>query len=266
MGLRISVLAVLVGIVWAFSTVPNADFNGCLKCHRPHHETLNTCIGCHRGNPRTERINIAHYRFIQGRYAHFRLPQSPVVKTGRHLVEKFACRRCHAFDGRGNQLAASLDQASQTVQPQALATFIKEPVPFMPNFYFTATYIDQLINAILATAPDPADQSGEIPSVIHFKDNIETGGNLFEKHCGACHRVLTRRWGGLGHGAIGPNLSGLLTRFYPPNYEGKSPWNPSGLKRWLQNPRDIRTNSPMPPVNLNPNELTNILSSFQNGR
>ncbi len=262
LGLRISVLAVLVSIVWALSTVPNADFNGCLKCHRSHHETLDICIGCHRGNPRTERVNIAHYRFIQGRYAHFNLPQSPVVKDGRRLIEKLACRRCHGFDGRGNQLAASLDRAARTVQPLDLAAFIKKPVPFMPNFYFTATHIDQLVNAILAAAADPADQTDEIPSVIHFKNNIENRSHIFDRHCGACHRILTRRWGGLGQGDIGPNLSGLLTRFYPQNDKGKTAWNPSGLKKWLQNPRDIRVNTQMIPVELNANEFSNILALF----
>ena len=75
--------------------------------------------------------------------------------------------------------------------------------------------------------------------------------------------MLTHRLGGLGRGDIGPNLSGLLTRFYPPNYKGQTAWNPRGLQRWLQNPRDIRVNTQMPPIDLNADELTNILGVLQ---
>ncbi|MFC1826216.1 selenite/tellurite reduction operon c-type cytochrome lipoprotein ExtS, partial [Thermodesulfobacteriota bacterium] len=184
-----------MSVVWTLSTVPNSDYNGCLKCHRLHHETLGTCTGCHRGNLGTERVNIAHYRLIQGRYAHFNFPKSPVIQAGHDLIEELACRRCHVSGNSGNQLAADLDRAFLMVQPQDLAAFIKEPAPFMPNFYFTETHIDKLVNAILAAAADAADQTDEIPYMVHFKDSNENSGNLFDKHCGTCHRVLSQQFG-----------------------------------------------------------------------
>jgi cytochrome c2 len=66
-------------------------------------------------------------------------------------------------------------------------------------------------------------------------------------HCGGCHRVLTRKWGGLGRGAIGPNLSGLTGEFYPTQFKEGEPWTTERLGKWLENPRAIRPGARMPP-------------------
>ncbi len=261
MGLRISVLAVLAGIVWAASSASSPVSYGCIECHSPHNETHGSCIACHRGNPRTKRLPIAHYRLIAGEYAHFNFPQSPVVASGRLLIEKLACRRCHRTWGSGNHLAADLDREYTTVQAQDLAAAIKEPAPFMPNFYFGESQISELVNAVLA-ADNSQSHGDETPLVIHFESKNKGRTDSFGKQCGACHRVLTPSLGGLGYGHIGPNLSGLLTRFYPQNYPAEMPWTPSGLKRWLENPRDLRAITQMPPVTLKDVEFTHILSSL----
>jgi hypothetical protein len=66
---------------------------------------------------------------------------------------------------------------------------------------------------------------------------VEWVENAFDKHCGGCHRVLTRRWGGLGSGLVGPNLSGLTSEFYPMPFREGEPWTAERLKKWLENPR-----------------------------
>jgi len=251
-----------VSVVWAVGTVPNSDYSGCVKCHRPHHEARGACIGCHRGNPRTDRINIAHYRLIGSQYAHFNFPKSPEVIDGHNLIEKFACRRCHQTGRKGNTLATNLDLSLKKNLPQTLADTIKNPAAYMPNFYFLETDIIKLVNAILDSGAAFESGPNESPQFIHFEESKKYNENPFVKQCGACHRVLSKQFGGLGRGNTGPNLSGLFTQFYPQNYKGKTAWNPDGLKRWLKNPRDIKVNAQMPPAFLNADEFTNILSIF----
>ncbi len=132
----------------------------------------------------------------------------------------------------------------------------------MPNFYFSETDIIKLVNTVLASSAAFESEHIESPQLIHFEDGKNNDENPFAKHCGACHRVLSKQLGGLGRGNTGPNLSGLLTQFYPQNDKGKTAWNPKGLQRWLQNPRDIRVNTQMIPVELNTNEFANILALF----
>ena len=76
------------------------------------------------------------------------------------------------------------------------------------------------------------------PQVVHFDQNGETGRDVFSIKCGPCHRVLTERWGGLGRGDAGPNLSGLLTSFYPKSFKTDGEWNAERLRRWLENLND----------------------------
>lgn len=263
MGLRLSILAVIAGVIWALNPITDRGGLGCLQCHRPHHEKLGVCMDCHRGNPRTNRIRIAHYRLIPGKYTQFRLPESVIVKDGRRLVRDFACRRCHRIGGSGNRLATDLDRVLPKVQPQNLVAAIKEPAPSMPDFYFSETHVTDLVNAILKSSADTNLESDEFPLVVHFNNDMPDRENLFARHCSSCHRLLTRKAGGLGRGDIGPNLSGLLTEFYPQNFKNGQAWDAVGLKKWLENPRNIRDVTQMVPVQLTDDEFTRLARLFQ---
>jgi cytochrome c2 len=201
---------------------------------------------------------------IYGKYAQFRLPQSPVVKNGRRMIGDFACRRCHRIGGNGNGLAANLDSILPDVQPQELTDAIKVPAASMPDFYFTEAQITKLVNAVLYHASGVESELAEVPLVVHFENNNENLENIFSESCSDCHRVLTRKFGGLGRGDIGPNLSGLMTEFYPQNYEIEESWTASVLKKWLRNPREIRVNARMNTVQLSDDEFADLVSLFQN--
>lgn len=82
---------------------------------------------------------------------------------------------------------------------------------------------------------------------------------MFVKQCGGCHKLLSKQHGGLGSGTAGPNLSGLLTRFYPANFEEDNAWNEERLKRWLKNPRQVRGQTLMRPIPLKPEEWEQLL-------
>lgn len=259
MGLRVSILTLLLGLLWSTGPYFYKGHRGCSECHIPHYETEATCVDCHRGNPGTDRTQIAHYQLIQGKYACFTLPDSPVVKDGYQLINTSGCRRCHRIGRKGNVLASDLDTSFEKTLPEALADAIINPATFMPNFYFQETTVTRLVNAILDSGAVYASTSNEDSRVIHFEEDIKDNDNIFNKHCGSCHRLLTQQFGGLGQGDIGPNLSGIFSRFYFKNFKDGKSWNADRLKQWLKNPRDIRVNTQMPPIKLTEDDLRHLI-------
>jgi cytochrome c2 len=262
LGLGCQVITILAGI-FCQSVLGLAGGSSCLKCHQSHHEEKGACIDCHRGNPGTDRILIAHHDLIPAKYAHFAMEGSPVVKRGEALVKTSACRRCHVMGAMGNRLATDLDRVFGAARPQQLFDAIKRPVLFMPNFFFKDTHIIELVNAVLAEAARAEPEAGEMPLVIHFEDEKPAEERIFGKHCGSCHKVLTMRFGGLGKGDIGPNLSGLFSEHYPKTHGDKEPWASKSLKNWLENPRRIRMNARMPPVELKSDEFLSLLGVLE---
>ena len=251
--------SILGGIFFLQSVIALAGGSGCLKCHEPHYEEKGTCVGCHRGIPVTDRVSIAHHDLILAKYADFTMEGSPVVKRGGKLVETSGCRRCHVTGAKGNRLATNLDRVLGAARPQKLFDAIKTPVLFMPNFCFKDTHIIEIVNAILAEAARTEPEAGEIPLVIHFENKKQAEESVFVKYCGSCHRALTTRFGGLGKGDIGPNLSGLFSEYYPKTYGDKEQWSSKPLKKCLENPRQISKNAQMAPVILTSDEFSRLL-------
>ncbi len=259
MGLRIFVVVTLMGLIWLAGPHFYKGHTDCAQCHTPHFETDGTCVDCHRGDPRSRRMNIAHYRLIQGEYACFTLPRNSNVLEGRQRIDTSGCRRCHKTGNQGNRLASNLDASLDTTLPEDLAHAIKYPAVFMPNFYFNEPDILYLVNAILGSSNLWRPDSAETPKIIYFEKSKEDRNNTFNKYCGSCHRVLTQQFGGLGQGDIGPNLSGIFSRFYFNNFNDGKSWNADRLKQWLKNPRDIRINAQMLPVKLSEDELRHLI-------
>ncbi len=102
----------------------------------------------------------------------------------------------------------------------------------------------------------------ETAQVVHFEDEKRSRENSFVKHCGPCHRILSERYGGLGKGDIGPNLSGLLTEFYPKTYRDAETWTIEKLRKWLENPRSSRPAARMRPVRLTTGEFTVLVETL----
>jgi cytochrome c2 len=212
---------------------------------------LGGCVDCHGGEERTRRQDLAHHDLFVGALTHFRLPQSPVTEAGIRLLDSSACRRCHISGKKGNRLASNLDQRA-ALRPLDLEAAIRQPVDFMPNFHFSDASIVRLVNALLLGARSSAPISAEVPRMVHFEGSRDSLENPFVKHCGGCHRMLTARHGALGRGTAAPNLSGLLTEYYPANFgPDQLPWTRERLKTWLENPRRQRSLTQMraPPVN-----------------
>lgn len=129
----------------------------------------------------------------------------------------------------------------------------------MPNFYLSDRQITNLVNAILAGAAEAEHKGGEVPQIVRFEDLEKNTDNVFEKMCGSCHKILSKTYGALGKGEIGPNLSGVFTQFYPSTFPDNRRWTEERLRRWLQNPRKLRPSSAMRPVPLKIPETGTIL-------
>lgn len=212
----------------------------------------------------TSRIEIAHTGLISARYAAFTLAESPVLKRGEDQLKEYACRRCHISNKTGNRLATNLDLVLGQSTPEKLNEAIMKPVLFMPDFRFTESQRVELVNAILAGAKRSDSPAGEQPIQIHFERELGQSQRQFEKQCGGCHRALTVKYGGLGNGLAGPNLSGLFSEFYPKNHSvEKKSWDPNNLEKWIRNPRKIRPLTQMAPVELQPTELDKLNEELQ---
>ncbi len=241
----------------------------CLGCHPLHYADKGRCADCHRGDGRTDRKNIAHRDLIPAAYSFFALPDSPVVRRGGGRIEASSCRRCHAWLGEGNAFAANLDDLLAASQPAKIRDAIRTPAAYMPDFRFEETQIRDIVNAILAAgARRQGKEAVEIPVVVHFEETQDRLDLLFPKACGPCHRILSDTGGGLGIGAVGPNLSGLLTPHYPKTFGGVERWTPENLKKWLKNPRSVKPFASMPPVALSPEQIDSLarLMTAQGGR
>jgi cytochrome c2 len=231
-----------------------------VECHKPHHGPL-ACTACHQGNPSTRRENIAHHKIIPGRYASFRWPQSKRVQSGKERIQQLACRRCHIIAGRGNGLATELFFPLPDAKVKAMALSIRKPAQAMPDFYLSESDISAIVNALLNLSLDQNASSRERRRTVHFT-KTSSGQTPFEQHCGPCHRMLSPRHGELGSGEAGPNLSGLMTRFYPSTESTSSEWTRQRLRRWIANPRSIKKNAGMPPVDVPSASMPSLLQNF----
>ena len=261
MGLRHAILITAILLACAFPATASPG-NSCLECHSSHYAEQGGCVFCHRGNQRTNRKDLAHGGLIRGRYAGFTNSRSAEVLSGTQLAEKAACRRCHVLNGTGNRLAVNLDNLFWTTNPVSIRFALINPALYMPNFYFSERDLDRLVITILAGGLRAGKALKEQPLVVHFSAADSAKQNIFVKNCGSCHKLLSKRDGGLGTGVVGPNLSGLLSRFYPHTFEGNKAWDEERLKRWLKNPRAVRKNAVMRPIPLKPAEWDELLKTF----
>lgn len=258
---RLSCL-ILFGFLLGPLVPPAAAVQFCLTCHTSHYRERGTCSDCHRGNPASNRKNIAHQRLIAGQYARFTLGSDPVLELGNRLLEQLACRRCHKSGGRGNRLAASLDDLVEAKPVEEIVAPVKVPARGMPDFRLLDDQITPLINALLSGSKMNLRRSGEQPLSVHFNSSQKERQDVFSLKCGACHRMLTQQQGLLGKGDIGPNLSGLLSEFYPATFGNGQHWTTGGLRRWLKNPRLIRPGTMMRPVILDEKQLRELERIF----
>jgi cytochrome c2 len=208
------------------------------------------------------RKELAHARLLSGRVAEYVLTSAKAVSEGRQLVDAAACRRCHTIGGVGNRLATNLDNVVWTREQRELMTSITEPVENMPMFAFDRGQAEALIAFLLNSARPNA--AAEETYRVQFARDATRASSTFDDKCGGCHRRLTQL-GPEGSGREGPNLSGLLTPFYPKTAPGGHAWSREALAAWIANPRAFRPGTLMPPVSVEEAEVQQIMDRAEGG-
>jgi len=258
--LRLSVLIAVASLLFGcVKSVPVAEQRtGCVSCHIAHYAEAGACDDCHRGQPSSARKELAHARLLSRRAAEHGLAGGSAVKEGRALVEAAACRRCHIIGGAGTGLAVNLDGVAWNREQADLVASIQKPVENMPAFGFDRPQAEALIAFLLNSAPRNATE--ETYRVQFARDPSRTPAT-FDQKCGGCHRLLTPL-GPLGRSQDGPNLSGLLTEFYPMTAALGHAWSEKTLREWVANPRSLRRATIMPPVALTSAEFDQVMDSL----
>jgi cytochrome c2 len=151
-----------------------------------------------------------------------------------------------------------LDDRLSVSSAERVAKAIGQPGWFMPDFRFSETQIGDLVNALFAEGRKGDDRRKEPSIVIHFEADGRSEEPRFVERCGPCHKILSQRYGAMGKGDIGPNLSGLFTEHYPWTFKEHERWSPENLSEWLKNPRRIRPPAMMQPVILKAEEMIEL--------
>lgn len=194
-----------------------------------------------------------------GKYARFTLGDATFRNEGEQLIDRLACRRCHVSGGRGNPLAVSLDGSAVQKTVGELSLSLRRPVAAMPDFGLDEERVTTLVNVILAGSQGRT--SGDaVPVRVHFNNTHTKNTDIFTTKCGRCHRMLSQRRGALGSGEVAPNLSGLLSDFYPKTFRNGDVWTARELAGWLKNPRETRPWAKMQPVRLTDAETKELES------
>lgn len=248
----LTALLVLALAGWAGARPGSVPTSDCGGCHEPHHSEAGACAVCHRGEPAALRKEIGHHQLLTGRAAAHARPDDSAVAEGRRLVERLACRRCHVVGGSGNRLATELDRVVWRRDQGELTKSISRPVENMPSLGLDSRQVETVI-ALLLHGAEP-DRS-EAAYRVRFEGAGAKGDSVFESRCGGCHRALTAA-GPVGRASAGPNLSGLLSPYYPVPTDEE--WTEGKVKKWLENPRAARALAAMRPVELERGELRRL--------
>lgn len=216
------------------------------------------CSACHRGNPLTSRKNLAHTGMVLPRHSWYVQPLSAAVKAGEKAVKTFACRRCHVVGEKGNDLATNLDTVAPKRSSLELGQAVREPAVFMPLFPLSDKDLAAILTRVYAGGHTAPASDISKPLVVYFT-HAAREEDLFSRHCGTCHRMLSHKYGGLGSDIIGPNLSGMGTEYYPATAKDDKVWKRDALEDWTKNPRKIRPLTTMPPQKIKEQDLKEIL-------
>ncbi len=233
--------------LFIFSAAAACGGEKCLACHESHYVEKASCSGCHRGSEETTRKELAHYKLIPGKYAAFLIEGGPAEK-GENLIAQARCRRCHTLGGEGALRASSLDSSARRLTSEKILEAVEKPNDNMPDFMFSESGLTALINGIYRAAFSAEEAA--LTQTVNFTDGKKD--KIFEVKCGGCHKALLDE-GAEGSRPLGPNLSGVTeNEGYRINGEL---WNGELLEKWLKNPRSVKKNAYMPPIELTEEEI-----------
>lgn len=165
----------------------------------------------------------------------------PAGPAGK-LIDDLRCFSCHAFNGRGGDMAPDLSIEGSAVQRAWLVGFLKNPntlrpalIRRMPRFNLNDADAQTLADYILTVYQTPAFQSNDLPASSFTAAQREHGRELFYSKyaCQSCHIVDPNT----DKGYIGPTLTQVGLRL-----------NAAWMMHYLKDPQKLR------PGTLEPNQ------------
>jgi mono/diheme cytochrome c family protein len=196
------------------------------------------CVKCHLHEP-----------YLKG---------ASILNEGRRLTAELGCFGCHNFgpyltvDERTQQIGPDLNGLKDKVDPAWLVRWIEKPRSFrphtpMPDFRFTRREAEG-ITAYLWQNPG----SGVVLSEVEPFDeaHVEEGQRLFETSgCLGCHRVEDKG------NPYAPDLSRIGEKAHY-----------SYIVNWVRAPHEVKPQTEMPFLNLQPEEAVKIAAYLSTRR
>lgn len=223
----------------------------CVNCHSEHIKS--SCISCHKGNPNSMRIKIAHENIIKGEFLMYKIDNNIKINS-ENIINDIGCRRCHKIGQYGNTKGSDLNKSINSKNIRDLTNSILAPSDFMPDFKLLPNRITLIMNGLIANSENYEESNSK--SIIYLKNKLEK--NLFIEKCGNCHKVISEKLGHLGSGNIAPNLSGILSKYYPKTINLKTN-SIEDIKNFIKNPRHFNKHANMPVVELSDEEMKEII-------
>ncbi|MGI9101455.1 MAG: c-type cytochrome [Terriglobales bacterium] len=245
----------------------------------PHALTEFGCTTCHRGQGGATTVEEAHRStlaweqpIVPAKYIESSCGQchlagltgTPQLNTGRKLLARYGCVRCHSLrqpDGvvmQGSDDPPSLAHIAQKTSREWMYAWIKNPQAYsttatMPNFGLTdddardvtAFLISQSTSLALPSAQTAARASAVDPTA---------GASLYgQSFCASCHAVQNAA-GNMVGGDFGPELTKIGTK-------AKPEW----LEAWLRNPAAYDPDTKMPHYRFSEQQIS-TLAGFLEGK
>lgn len=179
---------------------------------------------------------------------------------GKHLFDQKNCMGCHTIMGEGAYYAPELTKVYERRGEAFIRSMLKNPEQMYPgqrkmtNYNLTDAEINHLVAFLkwignmdlngFPPKPDlaPNTQSQNTKSQTDIESMVAKP-LIFDQMCVACHAL-----GGKG-GAVGPALDDIGTKR-----------DSEYLRKWLQDPMQVKADSKMPKLPLTEKEMTDLVA------
>lgn len=227
----------------------------------PHPPDQFGCVICHRGQGAATTVEEAHHSTLAGeepllpaRYMeascgqchHEVLKGTPRLNSGRVLLARYGCVRCHAVKlPDGSAMAASDDPPELThiadkTTREWIYAWLKDPASYsasatMPNFRLSDADARDISAFLIANSvPKPGDTAAT-PHAEPADADTTAGASLYgQSFCASCHAAQNAS-GNLVGGDLGPELTRIGNKV-----------KPEWLEAWLNDPHTYDPKTAMP--------------------
>ncbi len=246
----------------------------------PHSLTEFGCVTCHGGQGAATSVEDAHHStksweqpILLAKYLESACGQchlgalqgTPKLNTGRQLLARQGCTRCHTITQPDGTALSSTDDSpplghiAEKTSREWLSSWIKNPQAYaasaiMPNFQFTDQQAADVASFLMAQSTPSrvveAQALGPVSSKQPGADGGQQGASLYGvAFCSSCHAVQNAA-GNIVGGDVGPELTRIGSKV-----------NPGWLHDWLKDPQAYDPRTQMPHYRFDEKELA-LLSGF----